>query len=447
MLVLAALIVLAGTVTCHSAHFIKPCHRNDRACLKLSAQAAVPILAKGIPSLGMKPLDPMDMEEVKANRAGLMMHFTNTKVLGLKHCKVLDLVRATDSTTITLKCSVALKGSYSLGGKLLIVDISGVGPYTIFIHDIVVKVKLNVGEREEQGKRYWTINSWKHSADVTGQVRFNFHNLFNGNVALAKQILDYANQNWHTIFEEVSPPIVTAIVSQISYLSGGCINCHSRGGLEVKSPSLIRESAGPIPGKYQYDLFRVILASFFPLCKLGDDACMLSSAKSSLPILVKGIPELGVGSIDPIHDHIKKKQYTKITCDVTLSGNYEVQGKVLILPVEGNGKYNIDIRGISVKCNFNLTEFEESGVSHWKISDDWSDSYKFKVRDGATFHFENLFNGNKILADPVLELINSNWKDIMEEIAPPIIKAVIVREVEAVNMLYSAVPADDFFVK
>ncbi|OWR46125.1 juvenile hormone binding protein [Danaus plexippus plexippus] len=198
-----------------TAHFIKPCHRNDRACLKLSAQAAVPILAKGIPSLGMKPLDPMDMEEVKANRAGLMMHFTNTKVLGLKHCKVLDLVRATDSTTITLKCSVALKGSYSLGGKLLIVDISGVGPYTIFIHDIVVKVKLNVGEREEQGKRYWTINSWKHSADVTGQVRFNFHNLFNGNVALAKQILDYANQNWHTIFEEVSPPIVTAIVSQI----------------------------------------------------------------------------------------------------------------------------------------------------------------------------------------------------------------------------------------
>ncbi|OWR46126.1 juvenile hormone binding protein an-0128 precursor [Danaus plexippus plexippus] len=191
----------------------------------------------------------------------------------------------------------------------------------------------------------------------------------------------------------------------------------------------------------------VSVASFFPLCKLGDDACMLSSAKSSLPILVKGIPELGVGSIDPIHDHIKKKQYTKITCDVTLSGNYEVQGKVLILPVEGNGKYNIDIRGISVKCNFNLTEFEESGVSHWKISDDWSDSYKFKVRDGATFHFENLFNGNKILADPVLELINSNWKDIMEEIAPPIIKAVIVREVEAVNMLYSAVPADDFFVK
>ncbi|CAG9562797.1 unnamed protein product [Danaus chrysippus] len=215
MFVLTALILLVGTASCDSDHFITPCHRDDRACLKLSAQAAVPILANGISSLGMKPLDPMDMEEVKANRAGLKMHFTNTKVLGLKHCTVLDLVRMTGNTTITLKCSVALKGSYTLGGKLLIMDISGVGPYTIFIHDIVVKVKFNVGEREAQGKRYWTIDSWKHSADVTGQVRFNFHNLFNGNVALAKQILDYANQNWHIIFEEVSPPIVKAIVSQI----------------------------------------------------------------------------------------------------------------------------------------------------------------------------------------------------------------------------------------
>ncbi|CAG9562798.1 unnamed protein product [Danaus chrysippus] len=222
------------------------------------------------------------------------------------------------------------------------------------------------------------------------------------------------------------------------------------------------------------------VGSFFTLCKSGDDACILSSAKTSLPIFAKGIPELGVKSLDPMyiplivsdesglklkfknstltglsgcvvdnfkHDHIKKKQLLKITCDVSLTGDYEVQGKVLILPVEGNGKYKIDIRGITVKCNFNLNEFENSGVTHWKIDDDWSETYKFKVRDGAVFHFENLFNGNKILGDPVLELLNSSWKDVMEDISPPIIKAIIGQEVEAVNTLYSAVPADDFLLK
>lgn len=46
---------------------------------------------------------------------------------------------------------------------------------------------------------------------VYGKISYYNSNLW----VSAKQILDYANQNWHTIFEEVSPPIVTAIVSQI----------------------------------------------------------------------------------------------------------------------------------------------------------------------------------------------------------------------------------------
>ncbi|CAG9562803.1 unnamed protein product [Danaus chrysippus] len=222
------------------------------------------------------------------------------------------------------------------------------------------------------------------------------------------------------------------------------------------------------------------VASYFPLCKLGDDACILSSAKSSLPVLAKGIPELGVESVDPMyiplivsnesglklkfknstltglsgchvdelkHDHIKKKQYIKITCDGILSGNYEIQGQVLILPMEGNGKYKIDIRGITVEMHLSLSDVQKSGVSHWKIDDDWSKTFKFKVHHGTTFHFDNLFNGNKVLGDPVLEFLNSNWKEIMEEIAPPIVKAVVSREVEAVNTLYSAVPTEEFFIQ
>ncbi|CAG9562802.1 unnamed protein product [Danaus chrysippus] len=219
---------------------------------------------------------------------------------------------------------------------------------------------------------------------------------------------------------------------------------------------------------------------FLTLCKRGDDACILSSAKSSLPLVTKGIPELGVKSLDPMYiplivsdesglklkfknstltglsgcvvdnfkfNYIDKKILLKVTCDVTLTGDYEVQGQVLILPVEGNGKYKIDIRGITFKSPFNLSYVEKSGVSHWKINDDWSKTFKFKVHHGTTFHFENLFNGNKVLADPVLEMLNTNWQVIMEEISPPIVKAIIGYEVEAVNTLLDAIPADEFFIQ
>nr|XP_032516842.1 protein takeout-like [Danaus plexippus plexippus] len=146
-------------------------------------------------------------------------------------------------------------------------------------------------------------------------------------------------------------------------------------------------------------------------------------------------------------DPFTQKQLLKITCDVTLSGNYEVQGQVLILPVEGKGKYKIDIRGITVKTPFNLSHIEKSGTSHWKINNNWSEIFKFKVHNGTTFHFENLFNGNKVLAEPVLEMMNTNWKVIVEEISPPIIKTIIGYEVEAVNSLFGAVPAEEFFIQ
>lgn len=70
------------------APFIKPCHDSDSACLKSSAQAAIPAVAAGVPALGISVLDPMHVERVSTSQAGLDMDFRNTLVKGLKNCKV-----------------------------------------------------------------------------------------------------------------------------------------------------------------------------------------------------------------------------------------------------------------------------------------------------------------------------------------------------------------------
>lgn len=194
---------------------ITPCHPTDLICLKTSAQQAVPLLAAGIPSLGMETLDPMNVDEVKASQAGLNMDFKNTVVRGLRHCHVLDLKRLGHRTTIDLKCSATLIGDYKLNGKLLLLPIEGEGKYKIQIRDIVVKVDLKLGERVSNGKSYWTVKDWKHTADVLGGVVFQFQNLFNGNKKLADPVIEFANSNWRDIFREVAPPIVKAIVSRI----------------------------------------------------------------------------------------------------------------------------------------------------------------------------------------------------------------------------------------
>ncbi|CAG5054610.1 unnamed protein product [Parnassius apollo] len=213
---LAVFWTLFSCVTCTLTPFITPCYSSDTECLKQSTQRALPVIAAGVTSLGMQSLDPMTLELVSASQSGLEMEFKNTVVKGLRNCEVMHVKRYTQRTRLDLKCSVTLIGDYTLGGYLLIMPIEGHGRYKIKIRDIVVKIDLKFTEREANGQRYWLLDSYRHAADVRTRVQFQFQNLFGGNRLLSDNIHEYANNNWREIFKEMSPPIVSDIVSKIS---------------------------------------------------------------------------------------------------------------------------------------------------------------------------------------------------------------------------------------
>ncbi|KPI95934.1 PREDICTED: protein takeout-like [Papilio xuthus] len=218
-------------------------------------------------------------------------------------------------------------------------------------------------------------------------------------------------------------------------------------------------------------------APFIKPCKDGDNACILASSQAAIPLLAPGMPSLGVKSLDPLkvpritsdqgslkltftdtmltglkgckiesikHDRVKGKQTLVLRCDMVLDGDYVLDGQLLILPVQGKGRYKIDIRDIVIKTVTDLTtEQGPDGKEHWKIVK-WRDS--FQVKTGVKFHFDNLFNGNKVLADPVIEFANTNWNDVMQEIAPPIVHTIIAAVFKEIESLYKAVPADELYI-
>ncbi|XP_021192609.3 circadian clock-controlled protein daywake [Helicoverpa armigera] len=218
-------------------------------------------------------------------------------------------------------------------------------------------------------------------------------------------------------------------------------------------------------------------APFITPCKAGDNACYVASAQAAVPFIAVGIPELGIKSLDPMefdvikgdqgglsltfkdtavtgmkgcnvdgvkHDLTKGKQSVTIRCTVELNGNYKLDGQLLVLPIKGEGKYKINIRDIVIKASTALSTVDgDDGKKHWNI-DNWHFTHQTKT--GATFKFENLFNGNKVLAGPVEDFVNTNWREVMHEIAPPIVHAIVARVVEAVSALYKAVPAEELFI-
>ncbi|MBQ5153894.1 hypothetical protein EGM85_11620, partial [Macrococcus caseolyticus] len=195
-------------------------------------------------------------------------------------------------------------------------------------------------------------------------------------------------------------------------------------------------------------------APFITPCKAGDNACYVASAQAAVPFIAVGIPELGIKSLDPMefdvikvdqgglsltfkdtavtgmkgcnvdgvkHDLSKGKQSVTIRCTVELNGDYKLDGQLLVLPIKGEGKYKINIRDIVIKASTALSTVDgDDGKKHWNI-DNWHFTHQTKT--GATFKFENLFNGNKVLAGPVEDFVNTNWREVMHEIAPPIVHA------------------------
>ena len=110
---------------------------------------------------------------------------------------------------------------------------------------------------------------------------------------------------------------------------------------------------------------------------------------------------------------------------------YELNGKVLLLPIKGEGDSNITfskyfrIFVILVLSFFFVVNFHANYRSFYDevVRNDktYFKTVKSELDSSAErwyFHFDNLFNGNKELGDNINLVMNDNWKEIADELQP-----------------------------
>ncbi|KOB67233.1 Juvenile hormone binding protein, partial [Operophtera brumata] len=172
------------------------------------------------------------------------------------------------------------------------------------------------------------------------------------------------------------------------------------------------------------------LPSYIHPCDLSKDDyadCIKQQISEALPHFTRGIPELGVPSTDP--------------CDLKLTAKYKADGKILILPIQGDGDAVINVYGAEVIINSKLTHVKDHKGEHLKLVDP---KYKYSIKK-TTFEFENLFNGNKQLADATLQFANENWQQIMDDLAPSAIQQIVKTIVKAINKFLLNVTINQIF--
>nr|ANC68525.1 takeout/juvenile hormone binding-like protein [Helicoverpa armigera] len=215
LLVILSIVCAANAA---SAPFIRKCKWDDSKCIKESAQSAIPILAAGIPELGVEKLDPFYMKSLDASSSGLKLLLWDIKGTGLNGCVAKKVQRDINKSKLIVKlqCSVDFAGKYEMSGRLLILPIEGKGDAHVVLRKIVITAEVDIGDNIGQdGEKHWKIKNWKHTYDLKEKSTIELENLFNGNEVLGRAARELIASSSNEIVKEVGPPIVKAIIGKI----------------------------------------------------------------------------------------------------------------------------------------------------------------------------------------------------------------------------------------
>ncbi|KAJ8673663.1 hypothetical protein QAD02_004925 [Eretmocerus hayati] len=225
----------------------------------------------------------------------------------------------------------------------------------------------------------------------------------------------------------------------------------------------------------------VDIPDFIHVCKRNDPdlgECIKKSVNEIKPKLATGLPQYDIPSLEPLifkeltagneanglkvtvkdikcygaSDFEIEKIRTEIetlrfAVDLLLphlyiEGQYEVNGRVLLLPIQGNGpiygNFTDALGQVKIQA---AVKTDEQGEEHMHLSEL---RLRIAIRKG-TLRLENLFNGDPVLGNAVNNAINSNFDGFIKELQPLIEKALSENFLELGNKIIEPFPFHAIF--
>lgn len=96
-----------------------------------------------------------------------------------------------------------------------------------------------------------------------------------------------------------------------------------------------------------------------------------------------------------------------------MAARYNMNGKILLLPINGNGLARGNFTDIDVIATVQGERYksQKTGEIHYRVVDFYVD---FDVED-ANINLDNLFNGDNTLSNAMNPFLNDNWKIVAAE--------------------------------
>lgn len=123
-----------------------------------------------------------------------------------------------------------------------------------------------------------------------------------------------------------------------------------------------------------------------------------------------------------------------------MTARYNINGKILLLPINGNGLARGNFTDIDVIATVQGERYKSRKTDqiHYRVIDFYVD---FDVGD-VNINLDNLFNGDDTLSNAMNLFLNDNWKIVAAEIKPALENNVADIFKTFSNKIYSKFPLD-----
>ncbi|CAH1399266.1 unnamed protein product [Nezara viridula] len=223
------------------------------------------------------------------------------------------------------------------------------------------------------------------------------------------------------------------------------------------------------------------LPDYIEVCKRSDpdlQACIKKSIEDLRPKLIEGMPEMKVPPIEPliIDEPISTEgtglnvvtknlkawggsNYTLKNLDVDplapkfnfhlniphlkIEGMFEVDGKVIMIPVKGNGEITADVYDVDSEVSMKSELVNKDGDQF--LSFFGLDLHHLKIGKGK-IHIGSMFGReDKLIGDVISSAINLNFNYFVQELKPTIVSTLTQFAVKSANNIVRDVPLSEIF--
>ncbi|GLG99821.1 Uncharacterized protein GBIM_06203 [Gryllus bimaculatus] len=129
---------------------------------------------------------------------------------------------------------------------------------------------------------------------------------------------------------------------------------------------------------------------------------------------------------------------------VHITAKYNVSGRILLLPIVGQGNVVMDLKNVKLVYQFDyrLEKLEDGETYYIPLPGARLD---LDV-DGMTIKMDNLFNGDGALLETTNNFLNEEWREVFDSLRPSFAKAISEVITDILNGIFRQVPFKDAFL-